>query len=776
MSGDTSGYSQQVIFDGTDYFLTWIASATAYLNAQRIDKDLKPVGPPTTLLASYAYDYSIAFDGNQYLLVFYEYVAGYNVSARRFTKLGQANDGGVKLTLGSSPQSISRPRAKFDGTNFLATWISGYGPYVVQGTRVTQAGALVEAGAQTIFSTSNYLYDYAPASDSPGGVVLLREYLAASSSGSDVRAVKVTASASTLTGGTPFVVSAASNSETDASTAWNGTTYFSVWLDTREKNQTIWGAPISADGTPGTAVRLFANPVGQITLSAMSPPRIASNGTTFFVTFAASQSGCPATCLPRTIWGFTVDAQGVIQGAVTDLIASGSNVTSTDVPDVAWDGTEYLVVYEESSDGLSIAGRRVGPTGVPIDDAILRISPLTPGFQESRKAPSIAYDGTQFFVAWQTSRPTANNIAVGHIYGTRVSKEGAALDGELVICNAFLLQGSPRVAAHPRNGFFVVWDDYRTSLDSADIYGGRISSEGQLLDGDKGKVIANGEADESRATVVASDEGAAWIVAWRDLRSKEAYDVYGAWVSQGGVNRDPKGFLFSAEVGDEETPALVSGPSGKLLLTYARLDPRTGYGSYRLRARAIDGGKPVGQSCANGDECASRACVDGFCCSSDCEGCGTCSATPGTCTPRAAGSDAPKCNYKCKGTLECPTECIENSDCATGATCDKASKQCVTRQICLDAKTLQDLTGKQTDCAPYTCVIDACRTSCSSVDDCSPGSVCDLSGRCVPPPNAGDVSACAAAPGGVGTSSGAGFAAVFGVLFAIGSALRRRAR
>lgn len=776
VTGKESGYSQQLAFDGTNYFLTWLGYSDSYLYAQSIDKDLKPVGAATTLLATYAYDYTLAFDGNQHLLVYYEYVAGYTISARRFNKQGQANDGGVKLTLGTNAQSIGRPRARWDGTNFFTTWIAGYGPYTVQGIRVSPGGALIEASAQTLFSTNNYLYEYAPATDNPGGVVLLREYQPSTSSGSDVRGVKVTAAATSLTGGTPFVVSAASNSETDAATAWNGTTYFSVWLDTRENTQTIWGAPIGADGSPGTAVRLFANPTSGITYKTMSPPRVATNGATFFVTFAANQTGCTGACLARSVFGFVIDAKGVIQGGVTDLLPSGGNVTRTDAPDVAWNGIDYLVVYEEESDGLSIAGRRVGATGAPLDDNVLRISPVTPGFEESRKAPNIAFDGTQFFVAWQTTKPTANNIDVGHIYGTRVSKEGNALDGEIVICNAFLLQGSPHVAAHPSKGFFVVWDDYRTSLDNADVYGGRISSEGELLDGDKGKVIANGEQDESRASVVASQEGAGWIVAWRDLRSKQGYDVYGAWVSAGGVNRDPKGFLFSAEAGDEETPVLAAGPAGKLLLTYARLDPRTGYGSYRLRSRAIDAGKAIGQSCANGDECASRSCADGFCCSSDCEGCGTCSATPGTCTPKAAGSDSPRCNYKCKGTLECPTECAENSDCATGATCDKASKQCVTRQICIDQKTLQDLTGKQTDCAPYNCVVDACRTSCGSVDDCAPGFVCDLVGRCVPPPNAADVSGCAAAPAAVGTRSFAGFAAAFGALFAIASARRRRPR
>ena len=118
--------------------------------------------------------------------------------------------------------------------------------------------------------------EYTTAADGPGGVLLVREYVSTGTA-SDVRGVKLTGGAN-LTAGAPFVVSAASNSETDAATAWNGSTYFSVWLDTREANQTLWGAPISVDGTPGTAVRLFANPVDGRTYRTMSPPRIASPG------------------------------------------------------------------------------------------------------------------------------------------------------------------------------------------------------------------------------------------------------------------------------------------------------------------------------------------------------------------------------------------------------------------------------------------------------------------------------------------------------------------
>jgi len=320
-----------------------------------------------------------------------------------------------------------------------------------------------------------------------------------------------------------------------------------------------------------------------------------------------------------------------------------------------------------------------------------------------------------------------------------------------------LLQRAPHVAGDTKNGgFMVVWEDYRTALEAADVYGARISAMGQNIDGTSGMAIAVAMPDESRPTVTASGDGTNFIVAWRDLRSKQTYDIYGSWISLAGKNHDPGGLVMSAEAGDEDAPWLTTSGDGNFVVSYQRLDPRTGYGSYRIRARSVVGGAKVTSTCAKNDDCASRSCVDGVCCSTDCGACGTCSATPGTCTPRAAGSETATCPaYKCQGTLDCPNKCATDADCTENATCDPSSKTCVSRVICVDDKTLKDLTGKETACAPYRCIADACRTQCGSVDDCGDGFVCDDGGRCVQAP-AGDDGGCsvsAAGSGGSGSSA-----------------------
>lgn len=188
-------------------------------------------------------------------------------------------------------------------------------------------------------------------------------------------------------------------------------------------------------------------------------------------------------------------------------------------PDVAFEGTNYLVVWQQrSNDGRSIAGLRLPKAAAaPIDKDALRLSPISS--DEQRLSPSLAFDGTSYFLTWVTSRPTASSIQVRHVYGTRVSKEGIALDGETVLCDAFLLQRAPRVAADPKHGgFFVAREDFRTALEAADVYGTRVSPKGENLDGTGGMKVATGTHDESRPHVAYAGDDANWVVAWHGLR------------------------------------------------------------------------------------------------------------------------------------------------------------------------------------------------------------------------------------------------------------------
>lgn len=751
-NGPEAEYEPIVAFDGTAYLVAWRTYSAIF--GRRYGKDGKAIGDRLVLATSSGnsvYAMRLATQGAQHLLVWSDFspTTSYDIFARRINLDGSPIDP-ANIVVNADPGYDEAPRVTWDGASFVVAWSrSGQ----LAAARVNTAGGVLDPTPVMVTTSGNY-YENAIASDGVGSIAVSRIY-GSGLAASDVNGVKIgkppTAAA------TPFLVSKAANSETEPSVAWNGTTHFSVWLDTRDGRPAIYGAALAADGKTQPAAKIVSDPRFA---SDLTRPRIASDGSGFLVTFYAYDQTGPGTGNRRAIRGLRLDATGKPDAAGIFDIYVPTNVNDlVREPAVAFDGANYLVVWEnQTTDGsnqTSIAGVRLGKTStLPLDKEPIRITTATP--VEQRSAPSVAFDGQNYFVAWITSRPApGSGIQVSHVFGTRVSREGAVLDGEQSVCNAFLLQRAPHVAGDIKNGgFMVVWEDYRTALEAADIYGARISAQGANIDGTSGMKIAVGMTDESRPRVSASGDGTNYVVAWRDLRSKQTYDLYGAWISRAGKNHDPAGLLLSAEGGDEDAPWLSPSSDGNLVIAYQRLDPRTGYGSYRVRARAIAGGARVAAACTKDDDCASRSCVDGVCCSTDCGGCGACNVTPGTCTPRAAGSETKTCPaYKCKGTLECPNKCEKDEDCASNATCDPSTKACVSRVICIDEKTLKDLSGKQTACAPYRCVADACRTQCGSVDDCAAGFVCDYGGRCVQAPTGNDGGCAVPASSSSSTSS-----------------------
>jgi hypothetical protein len=756
-----------VRFDGTDFFVTWRSYISVF--GRKFGKNGVAIGARTALVTSPSgslYNFDATFDGTRHVVSWSTYnnngVNGQDIYARRFAISGAPQDA-ADIPIAVDANYDDRPRVTSDGTNFLVTFSrSG----LLYGTRMSPAGAVLDTPAQLATGTGTY-YDYALASDGQGSLVVNSEYV--SPVGYDVKEVRIAKGPPAAVA--PVVVSKAANSETQPSVAWNGTTHYAVWIDSRDGQPGIWGARLGADAQPQPPLKIASD----VKYTQLSPPRIATDGAGFLVVFYAYDS-----MLGRPIvYGQRIDGTGALSGALFELTSVNPNIYQYGNPDAAFDGTNFLIVWEQrSNDGQSIGGVRLPKAATtPVDKEPLRISTLS--IDEQRTTPSLAFDGANYFVSWITARNTASNILVSHVYGTRVSKEGSSLDGETALCDAFLLQRAPRVAADTKHGgFFVAWEDYRTALEAADIYGARVSPMGQNLDTTNGMKIATGMQDESGPDVAYADDETNWVVAYRDLRSKQTYDIYGAWISLAGTNHDPNGFLLSAEAGDEEAPALSTSTPGKLVLAYERLDPRTGYGSYRLRARAVDSGAPIAAACSTNDDCATRNCVDKVCCSTACGACGVCNVTPGTCTPRAAGTESPTCpTYKCQGTTDCPNKCNTDADCASNASCDPATKTCVSRVICADSQTLKDLTGKQTSCAPYGCIADACRTQCGSVDDCAMGFVCDYGGRCVEAPT-GDATGCMVAPASSnGNGNGSdGTALLAGSLWIAAALLGRRRR
>jgi len=145
----------------------------------------------------------------------------------------------------------------------------------------------------------------------------------------------------------------------------------------------------------------------------------------------------------------------------------------------------------------------------------------------------------------------------------------------------------------------------------------------------------------------------------------------------------------------------------------------------------------VGQACSAATQCASGACVDGFCCSSACSGtCTACSnartgAANGTCAAvKVGGADA-----RCVAAPPCGNTGL----CAAGSVCQLAPNTTSCRNAsCTSGVATAAATcngsgacpaPSSANCDPYVCGPTACKTTCTVASDCASGATC-TSGVC----------------------------------------------
>jgi Protein of unknown function (DUF3152) len=214
-------------------------------------------------------------------------------------------------------------------------------------------------------------------------------------------------------------------------------------------------------------------------------------------------------------------------------------------PAVAFDGTTYLVVWQEQRPGASkdIYAARVSEAGVVLDPLGIPISKAA-GHQW---AAAVAFDGSSFVIVWQDDRSAATRPDV---YAGRVSTAGVLLDpGGIPIASASGGQLMPAVAGTGA-GSLVVWTEGGTG---SDIRGARLSSAGAMLD-PGGLAVSTAAGAQLDPTVAFG--GAGSLVVWEDHRSGPGADLYGARVSGAGAVLDPAGVAVAADAGEERNAAV----------------------------------------------------------------------------------------------------------------------------------------------------------------------------------------------------------------------------
>jgi len=211
----------------------------------------------------------------------------------------------------------------------------------------------------------------------------------------------------------------------------------------------------------------------------------------------------------------------VLDGAAG--IAVPSQSASNFAPVVAFDGTNFLVVWEQFTGQYDIQGVLVSPSG-----QVLKQIPIFAGPGEQVE-PTVAFDGTNYMVAWRDTRSDSGPVADTDISGTRIRPDGTVLDpAGIPISRSPGVQGSP-ILSFNNGQYLAVWEDLRSG--SSAIYGSRIGTDGTVLN-PGGIAIDSTHITAYRPTV--APFGPYFVVVWRVGDYSPPAGIYGARISPSG--------------------------------------------------------------------------------------------------------------------------------------------------------------------------------------------------------------------------------------------------
>jgi len=250
-------------------------------------------------------------------------------------------------------------------------------------------------------------------------------------------------------------------------------------------------------------------------------PAVASDGTNFLVVWIDMRNR-------DSSWFDVYGARVSASGEVLDPggIPICTNLSAAYYPDVAFDGTNYFVVWSDDRDAaegnprLEIYGARVSPGGAVLDPSGIQITHGEVAYQ-----PTIAFNGTVYLVAsyaWEHNGHRGTTLL-----GVRVTPAGEVWDTEELILHQSEFSGVdyPAIVASEGVDWLVVWN-------GAGVEGSFVSANGIVSSPQQ--LVAEGEA-WVHGLVSASGYYFLATVADREFApDTHVMDVYGTWITRDG--------------------------------------------------------------------------------------------------------------------------------------------------------------------------------------------------------------------------------------------------
>lgn len=537
-----------VSFDGVNYFIVWQdPRGLGDFDIYGVRADTAGNVLDTTEIHISAADNSqenpaVAFDGANYLVVWQDNRWGqFDIYGTRVDTSGLVLDSaGVLVSNALNRQQ--RPSVTFRGPYFLITWMDKRSNQPdIYCARLDTSGLLLDSAGIFIANGLNDIYMPGIASDGDNCLIVWPDDR---SWRSHIYGARVD-TAGTVLDPEGILLSTALYSQWSSSAAFDGINYFVVWEDYRDDEfSNIFGARIDTTGTI-----LESSGIAICTTSYSLKPAIAYDG----LNYLAVWSG---------IFGTRLDTSGALLDSNFIDIGNGFD------PSICFDGINYFVVFRRNID---IFGTRVDTSGVVLDSTGFRISPTN----DMEKYPAVDFDGTNYLVVWQDSRNELFELS--DIYGTFVDTAGNVLDtlGFPISVLFNVEQAHPSVAFDGTN-YFVVWQDSRN--DYADIYGTRVTQTGVVLD-TSGILICSAPSAQYKPQIVF--DGTDYCIIWEDWRGGNYSDVLGCYVDTAGSIIDT--FIVSSVANNQLCPYLARGSNKYLITYTGFIDTVNNYPANTMR-------------------------------------------------------------------------------------------------------------------------------------------------------------------------------------------------
>jgi hypothetical protein len=236
-------------------------------------------------------------------------------------------------------------------------------------------------------------------------------------------------------------------------------------------------------------------------------------------------------------------------GAVLDTAGIPVSLASgyQENPVIGFDGSDYLVVWQDLRNGRwDIYGTRVTTQGGVLDTAGIPVSTA----DWDQEHPAVAWDGSEFLVVWQDIRDNAHWRA----YSSRVTPQGTVLDPEGIALPAAL--GDQKYPAVTFDGadFIVVWSG--SSDTSWNLSGVRVSPAGQVIDTFP-VVMQNGNQTRPALAHGAGDQLFLVYQGWAGMVADKTYNTDRIWGKLGpftGIAAEPSALLRTCLLAVEPNP------------------------------------------------------------------------------------------------------------------------------------------------------------------------------------------------------------------------------